>query len=73
MDGPTTFRGLRELPAVAEVPIVFMTAKVQPKEVAQYRDMGATDVIAKPFDPMTLAATLREIWNRAEDDAAAGG
>jgi DNA-binding response OmpR family regulator len=24
--------------------------------------MGAVDVIAKPFDPMTLAATVQAIW-----------
>jgi DNA-binding response OmpR family regulator len=41
-----------------------MTAKVQAQEVARYREVGAVDVIAKPFDPMTLPATVRSIWSR---------
>jgi two-component system OmpR family response regulator len=42
--------------------VIFMTARVQAQEVVLYREMGAAEVIAKPFDPMALAATVREIW-----------
>ncbi|MEX2643562.1 MAG: response regulator [Acetobacterales bacterium] len=62
MDGPTTVAAIRALPGFAEVPVVFVTAKVMPGEVARYRDLGALGVIAKPFDPMTLPDRLREIW-----------
>jgi two-component system, OmpR family, response regulator len=41
-----------------------MTAKVQPHEVRGYVELGAAGVIAKPFDPMTLADQLREIWTQ---------
>ena len=64
MDGPETLKGLREFPELASVPVVFMTAKVQPQEVAGYLTLGAVGVIAKPFDPMTLAQELRDIWSR---------
>ncbi len=36
MDGPSTLKALRELPSLAELPVAFMTAKVQPAEVAHY-------------------------------------
>jgi CheY-like chemotaxis protein len=62
MDGPETLQALRKLPALANTPVVFMTAKVQPQEVQGYLELGAVGVIAKPFDPMTLADQLREIW-----------
>ncbi len=62
MDGPTTLQNLRQLPALANVPVVFMTAKVQPQEVAHYKSLGALDVIPKPFDPMTLADQVRAVW-----------
>jgi CheY-like chemotaxis protein len=62
MDGPATITALRGVPALKETPIVFMTAKVQAHEVARYRQMGAVDVIAKPFDQMTLSDALRGIW-----------
>ncbi len=64
MDGPETLHALRKLPELANTPVVFMTAKVQPQEVKGYLDLGAVGVIAKPFDPMTLADQLREIWAR---------
>lgn len=62
MDGPTTLKALRQHTYAQSIPIVFMTAKVQPAEVAEYKALGAADVIAKPFDPMTLADNVRTIW-----------
>ncbi|MGV8990825.1 MAG: response regulator [Thiobacillus sp.] len=65
MDGPTTLAALRKDPSMKDTPVIFMTAKVQPSEIQQYRELGALDVIAKPFDPMTLAEQVRSIWARA--------
>ena len=64
MDGPTALAKIRELNAYENTPAIFMTAKVQPAEVQKYLDMGAVDVIPKPFDPMTLATQIQEIWER---------
>lgn len=64
MDGPKTLEMLRGLPQTATTPAVFMTAKVQPSEIAQYKALGAVDVIPKPFDPMALAGIVEEIWSR---------
>lgn len=65
MDGPTTLAALRQLAPLQSVPVIFMTAKVQPTEIQRYRDLGALDVIAKPFDPMTLGEQVRHIWAHA--------
>ncbi|MBL6934791.1 MAG: response regulator [Alphaproteobacteria bacterium] len=62
MDGPCTLSALRTIPGLAETPAVFVTAKVQAEEVANLKALGALDVIAKPFDPMNLAAQITEIW-----------
>lgn len=62
MDGPATLKALREIPRMSTTPVIFMTAKVQPSELAQYMAMGAMDVIAKPFDPMALSGTIKGIW-----------
>jgi len=61
MDGPTTLNALRQLPGFATTPVIFMTAKVQPQEVAEYKALGALDMISKPFNPMTLASKLRQM------------
>jgi two-component system, OmpR family, response regulator len=62
MDGPATLHALRRVPALASTPVVFLTARVQPHEIALYKRMGAAYIIPKPFDPMTLASTLQKIW-----------
>jgi CheY-like chemotaxis protein len=41
-----------------------MTAKVHPEEVFRYKQLGISEVISKPFNPMTLADELRSIWSR---------
>jgi len=59
MDGPTTFARLREQPETMDIPVVFITARTQAHEVEGFKALGAKGVIAKPFDPMSLAPTVR--------------
>lgn len=61
MDGPTTFKKLRENEELSGTPVIFMTAKVQTTEVESYCELGAAGVISKPFDPMTLPGEIRQI------------
>ena len=68
MDGPETLRRLADSPRTAAIPVVFITARTQTHEVAEYRSMGAVGVIAKPFDPMTLAENVKRLLqNDARD------
>lgn len=62
MDGPSTLAQLRKMPSLSQVPVVFMTAKVQPSEVDELKSIGAIEVIPKPFDPMSLSEQIRSIW-----------
>ena len=64
MDGPATLAAIRALPGGAAIPAIFMTARVQAHEVEALTALGAIDVIAKPFDPMTLAGQIRDSWAR---------
>jgi CheY-like chemotaxis protein len=59
MDGPATLARLRDNPGTASIPVVFMTARAQSREIDFFRSLGAAGVIPKPFDPMTLAASVR--------------
>ena len=61
-DGPATLAELRTHKELDDVPVVFMTARVQEQEVAEYHALGAAGVIAKPFDPMALSEELQAIW-----------
>ena len=62
MDGPTLLKRMRAEPSLSHIPVIFMTAKANPEEVARYR-ASAIGVIAKPFDPMTLAGQVKALWN----------
>ena len=62
LDGPSTLQRLQQQPDAA--PTVFVTAKVQPHEIEQFKAMGAMDVLGKPFDPMRLADYVRQLGNR---------
>lgn len=59
MDGPATLARLRESPQTAHIPVVFMTARAQTRELEHFNSLGAAGVISKPFDPMTLAGSIR--------------
>jgi len=63
MDGITTFEKLKQMPEYKNTPVVFMTAKVQVNEIQQYKEIGALEVISKPFNPMLLPEKLEEIWH----------
>ena len=63
MDGTAILAALQVDPATRHIPVVFMTAKSMPTEVAKLVAAGAAAVIAKPFDPMRLGSQLLDIWH----------
>lgn len=64
MDGPATLKELGKLLDLSNRLVLFMTAKVQQKEIEEYLGLGAFAVIIKPFDPMTLAGQIQDHWSR---------
>jgi len=65
IDGPSTLKRMRDSPALAHIPVIFMTAKLLPAEVAHFLRLGAIGVIGKPFDPLTLCSDLFTLWNKS--------
>jgi CheY-like chemotaxis protein len=66
MDGKMTLNKLRQNPETADIPVIFLTAKVQREEIDSYLKMGAAGVITKPFDPMKLSDELKAIFAEAQ-------
>jgi CheY-like chemotaxis protein len=66
MDGPTTFARLQADPRTRMVPVVLLTAKVQPAERRRWEGLGVSGVLAKPFDPLRLAGQVADLlgWDR---------
>ncbi|MDD2332147.1 MAG: response regulator [Candidatus Cloacimonetes bacterium] len=63
LDGAETLKLMRQNSKIKMIPVVFMTAKVQAHEIQQYIDLGAVDVIPKPFDPMQISNQIYQIWS----------
>lgn len=55
--------------AVANVPIIMLTARVEEADRLAGLDLGADDYVAKPFSPKELVARAKAIFRRLERDA----
>lgn len=64
IDGRKLVEELRRLPSLTDVPVVFITARARELDISDYKERGAADVIVKPFDPLELAARLRNVATR---------
>lgn len=67
LDGQGAFAAFRQVPATANTPVIFMTARVQPREIMEYRELGSLGVIPKPYDPETIADTIQGMWDRHQN------
>ncbi len=63
MDGITTFEKLQANPATQNIPVILLTAKIQASDRRRYAELGISNAIAKPFDPLTLANQVTEALN----------
>jgi CheY-like chemotaxis protein len=58
MDGFEATRRLRQLPTLAGLPVIAMTASTLPEEIARCREVGMNDVVSKPMLPEEFIHTL---------------
>ena len=61
IDGVETLRGLADDPATRGIPVIFLTAMNEPREQRRLHEAGARGLIAKPFDPLSLAHDVEVI------------
>ncbi|MFD1341716.1 response regulator [Litorisediminicola beolgyonensis] len=64
MSGPEVLQAIRALPGLGSVPAIFLTASVQRDEVEGFLEHGASAVIPKPFDPMTLGTQIEAVLQK---------
>ncbi len=62
MDGEEVYRKIRETPAIAALPAVFLTVKAHWRTTEDLLALGAAGVITKPFSAKTLPDQLKAIW-----------
>lgn len=77
MDGFETCRRLKQIEAVREVPVIFLTARDEPQDVEEGFCAGGVDYIAKPFRPaeallrVETHLRLRHLTRKLRDQNAA--
>lgn len=60
LDGYEVFQRLKELPATAHIPFVYITAKTEKRDINKAMDLGANGYLCKPFDVEELISTIRK-------------
>jgi CheY-like chemotaxis protein len=70
LDGPAVLAALRRDPRTATIPVVFLTAKAMPDEVARLQQLGAAGIYTKPFNPAEFAAAMQAVVSRDRPGAA---
>ena len=66
MTGYEACRILKDNPVTRDIPVVFLSAKGQEREIEQGLESGAEQYILKPFAPNELAEEIKAILNRVQ-------
>lgn len=61
LDGPCVLVALRADPRTVDLPVIFVTACIEPALLARLHALDALAVLAKPFDIVRIGATLASI------------
>lgn len=61
MDGYTVYEQLQADTVTESIPVIFLTAKVQPSDRARFAEMKIAGVITKPFEPLKISQNVAEI------------
>ena len=60
MDGRMTLRKLKENVSTQAIPVILVTAKVQPSDQASFAELDVVTVFSKPFRPLALAQQINQ-------------
>lgn len=61
MDGIQTVEKLQENPQTNYLPVILLTAKVQPNDRDRFSQLKIARTLAKPFNPMTLVQQVAKV------------
>lgn len=65
LDGFGTIKRLKADPSTAPIPVIFLTAKAQTKEMQQGIELGAIGYLTKPFYAMTLNEEVEALLGKS--------
>ncbi len=65
LTGHEVAEALRADEALAEIPVVFVSAKAQSADVTRGMELGAADYVTKPFDPIELVERVTAVLDQS--------
>lgn len=68
MSGPEVLNKLRQIPSIADTPLVFMMGKDAPDKDNELDQFGVIGYIAKPIAPLSLPSQIMHMWNDWQHD-----
>ena len=72
LSGMQVLAALRQLPALAPIPFIFLSASAEPERIQEARQLGAREYLAKPFNLAQLREVLRRYLPDLADPAGKG-
>jgi two-component system alkaline phosphatase synthesis response regulator PhoP len=66
LDGWRVAEQLLDDASTQDIPIIFLTARAEFRDRARGLDIGGVDYVTKPFNPLELAALVRDLLDRIE-------
>jgi two-component system alkaline phosphatase synthesis response regulator PhoP len=66
LDGWRVAEQLLDDVSTQDIPIIFLTARAEFRDRARGLDIGGVDYVTKPFNPLELAALVRDLLGRIE-------
>ena len=61
MDGISVYQNLQNNSETQNIPVIFVTAKVQVSDRERFAQLGIVGTIAKPFEPLKIADQIAEL------------
>ena len=68
LDGWETCRRLREQPAFADTPVIFLSARARDDDRSKGLSLGPVAYLTKPFDPVRLMELVRRMLGEQSQD-----
>lgn len=64
VDGWNVAEQLAADPQTRDIPVVFLSARAASEDRLRAQELGAVGYVVKPFDPLELAGTIRDVLER---------
>lgn len=64
LDGYEVMRRVKNTPSIAGIPVIYLTASAEKKDIQKAMEMGAAGYVKKPFDTPELLSVVLECLSR---------